>query len=116
MQEIALEPIKIVVSNKLREAMGNFLKTSRRNNYSFRGIYQAPEFVQTTDNGGRYFAFPYISKARYDYSMSRYQYQTVCLDKYLDDIRNCLSRVEYMPMIMNFMSWATYYNTEYSNP
>ena len=116
-QEIALEPIRIVVSNKLRDSMGNYLKTSRRNNYSFKGIYQAPEYESMhTNNGNRCFSFPYISKPRYSYNNSRYEYQAVCLDKYLDDIRNNLSKVEYMPMIMNFMSWATYYNTEYSNP
>jgi len=116
-QEIALEPIRIVIYNKLRHTMANYLKNSRINNYSFRGVYQAEEYQYfSTDDGGRSFNFPYIAKARYRYDNQRYDYQTVCLDKYLDDIKNNLSKVEYMPMIMNLMSWATYYNTEYSNP
>jgi len=116
-QELPLEPIRIVIHNKLRDAMSNFLKVSRKNNYSFKGIYQANEYNDNyCSDGGRYFSFPYIAKARYNYDTNRYSYQAVCLDRYLDDVKRNLSNISYMEMIMNLMSWATYYNTEYSNP
>ena len=120
-QEINLEPIKIIFQDKLRDIMKHTIEPrTRRTTVGFRGLYMSPEIEYRNSSYSHLFHFPYISSANWRYNSigdDRFPvWGAVCFDRYLDEIKTSFSKVNYTSLIMSIFSWAQYYNTEYSNP
>ena len=74
---------------------------------------------QTNGDSSRYTQetfFPYISNNGRDRVTRKLYYGTVCLDKYNDEVKTSIMKGDLVNATMSIMSWAQYYNTDYSHP
>tara|TARA_R110001583_G_scaffold40747_4_gene129983 strand:- start:5999 stop:7543 length:1545 start_codon:yes stop_codon:yes gene_type:complete len=103
-QKIPLKPIHIVIKYPLRHYINKY-STS----WHVLGYYD--EF-----QNGDTISFPYIARGRYRNDRANQSYGTVCLDKYIEDVKKSFINRDYIQMAMHLMNWAQYYNTTHSNP
>lgn len=103
-QKILLSPINIILQYPLRHYINKF-----STNWSLLGFYGY-------DYKNAMFRFPYIAAPYLGYRATRYEYGTVCLDRYNVNVKKSFLSIDYVTMAMELMAWAQYYNTAHSNP
>jgi hypothetical protein len=117
LQEFSMYPIHIVFNSKLRKMM-KYLDTPvmRNADVYFTGLYDSPEMKIDSRKISHITEHPYIATPRWNNELQMYKYGTVCLDKYMDEIRTSFHKLDYVSMLLSILSWAQYYNTNYANP
>jgi hypothetical protein len=114
-QEIPMEPIKILFNSNLRKIMSySTAKTALNRSLRTCGIYESENISISNNRRPKHlFEHPYIGALGW---RGEQVYGAVCFDKFSDDIRNSYFNFDFIGMILQILSWGTYYNISHANP
>ena len=117
LHEAPLSPIHIIFSISLRK----YINSQDKKRYNTSSLYSGGLYLSNRldSTNNRYTTethFPYISNAGRERYTNNIYYGTVCLDKYNDEVKTSIMKGDLVNATMSLMSWAQYYNTDYSHP
>ena len=112
-----LAPIHILFNVDLRKYINNQDKKNPNFNcIGPTGMYLSRELDNNNNRLTQETFFPYIAIGGRERYTNNLYYGTVCLDKYNDEVKTSIIKGNLVNAIMSIMSWAQYYNTDFSHP
>tara|TARA_R110000824_G_scaffold69214_2_gene178328 strand:+ start:11037 stop:12581 length:1545 start_codon:yes stop_codon:yes gene_type:complete len=124
-QLINLSPIRIVSSINMRKFI-NLNDKKQTVAVSRKGLYMSEQIPvkgiisrygthKAHANEFPFIATPYLERTESN-SVHNINYGAVCLDNFTDEVNKSFFSLNWVDMAISLMSWAQYYNSEYSNP